>query len=70
MKVTLAAQVMSYTVAAGIYTLVSYGVFSSEYMPMAVFVEDVDKLFYSFNSVKHVHLARHSIAHLVTTVPI
>jgi hypothetical protein len=29
------------------------GVFSSEYLPMAVFVEDVDKLFDSFNSVKH-----------------
>jgi len=29
------------------------GVFSSEYLPTAVFVEDVDKLFDSFNSVKH-----------------
>ena len=28
------------------------GVFSSEYLPTAVFVEDVDKLFDSFNSVK------------------
>ena len=30
------------------------GVFSSEYLPTAVFVEFVDKLFDSFNSVKHV----------------
>ena len=29
------------------------GVFSSEYLPTTVFVEDVDKLFDSFNSVKH-----------------
>jgi hypothetical protein len=29
------------------------GVFSKQYMPMAVFVDDVDKLFDSFNSVKH-----------------
>jgi len=29
------------------------GVVSSEYLPMAHFVEDVDKLFDSFNSVKH-----------------
>ena len=28
------------------------GVFSSEYLPTALFVEDVDKLFDSFNSVK------------------
>ena len=28
------------------------GVFSSEYLPTAVFVEDVDKLFDSFNNVK------------------
>ena len=28
-------------------------VFSSEYLPTAVFVEFVDKLFDSFNSVKH-----------------
>ena len=28
------------------------GVFSSEHLPTAVFVEDVDKLFDSFNSVK------------------
>jgi hypothetical protein len=46
------------------------GVFSSEYMPIAVFVEDVNRLFDSFNSVKCEHLARHFIAHLVTTVPI
>jgi hypothetical protein len=30
------------------------GVFSGEYLSTAVFVEDVDKLFDSFNSVKHV----------------
>jgi len=29
------------------------GVVSSEYLPAAHFVEDVDKLFDSFNSVKH-----------------
>ena len=28
------------------------GVFSSEYLPMALFVDDVDKLFDIFNSVK------------------
>jgi len=28
------------------------GVFSSEYLAMALFVEDIDKLFDSFNSVK------------------
>jgi hypothetical protein len=28
------------------------GMFSSEYLPMAVFVEDGDKLFDRFNSVK------------------
>jgi len=27
-------------------------VFSSEYLPVAVFVEDIDKLIYSFSSVK------------------
>jgi hypothetical protein len=45
-------------------------VFSSEYMPVAVFVEDVNKLFDSFSSVKLAHPARHFITHLVTTVPI
>jgi hypothetical protein len=29
------------------------GVFSSEYLPTAVFVEDDDKLFDRFNSVKY-----------------
>ena len=29
------------------------GVLSSEYLPTAVFVDDVDKLFDSFNNVKH-----------------
>jgi len=29
------------------------GVFSSEYLPMAVFVEDVDELSDNFNNVKH-----------------
>ena len=34
------------------------GVFSSEYMPVAVFVEDVDKLFDSFSSVKRAALGK------------
>ena len=46
------------------------GVFNSEYMPIECVVEDVNNLFDSFNSVKRAHLARHCIAHLVTTVPI
>ena len=30
-----------------------YGVFKSEYLPIAVYVEDIDKLSDSFNSLKH-----------------
>jgi hypothetical protein len=40
-------------------------VFSKEYLPMAVFIEDVDKLFGSFNSVKRVAPGKALVAHLV-----
>jgi len=46
------------------------GVVSSDYLPMAHFVEDVDKLFDSFNSVKRGAAGNHCVAHLVTAVPI
>jgi hypothetical protein len=34
------------------------GVFSSEYLPTAVFVNDIDKLFDGVNSVKHAALGK------------
>jgi hypothetical protein len=34
------------------------GVFSSEYLPMAVFVEDVDELSDNFNNIKHAALGK------------
>ena len=43
---------------------------SSEYLPTAFFVEEVDKLFDSFNSVKRGAAGNHCVAHLVTAVPV
>jgi len=51
------------------YVCVFVGVVSSEYLPTAHFVEDVDKLFESLTVWSVVLQASHCVAHLVTTVP-
>ena len=52
MRVCLASQVMSHSVASGILTYSSLGKLSSEAVYTAAFLEKMDKLFDSFNSRK------------------
>ena len=49
MRVMKAAQVLSYTVAAGIYTYTSVGELPTEAIYTAEFTEKIDKLFDAFN---------------------
>ncbi|KAJ8913287.1 hypothetical protein NQ315_010953 [Exocentrus adspersus] len=49
MKVNLAAQVMSRTVAAFLYTLLSRGELEQRSLATATFIQQVDELFHSFN---------------------
>ena len=50
MRVRLAAQVLSHSVAAGIYTHVAFGAMSSDAAFTAEFIETVDALFDCFNA--------------------
>ena len=50
MRVNLAVQVMSHSVAAGIGTLISIGHLPKEAEHTAVFIDHFDKLFNTFNS--------------------
>jgi len=50
MRVRLAAQVLSHSVAAGIYTRVTFGTMSSDAAFTAEFIETVDALFDCFNA--------------------
>ncbi|KAK7496579.1 hypothetical protein BaRGS_00012231, partial [Batillaria attramentaria] len=50
LRVKYAAQVMSHTVAAGISTLVTFGVLPPEAEATAAFLETFDRLFNAFNS--------------------
>ena len=50
MRVNKAAQVLSHTVAAGLYTYVALGKLPREAVHTAEFVELIDSLFDSFNS--------------------
>jgi hypothetical protein len=50
LRVKLATQVLSHSVAAGITTMVSLGALPSDAQATAVFIEKMDKLFNCFNS--------------------
>ncbi|CAH1366095.1 unnamed protein product, partial [Tenebrio molitor] len=49
MKVNIAAQMMSRTVAAFLYTLLSRGEIEQRSIATATFIQEVDELFDSFN---------------------
>ena len=50
MKVNLAAQVLSHTVAAGICTLIRTGYFEEKVQQTAIFIKEIDSIFNSMNS--------------------
>jgi hypothetical protein len=52
-----------------LYTVLSGGS-CSEYLATAVFVEEVDSLFYSFNGGQMFTHGKHCVAHSAITVPI
>jgi hypothetical protein len=53
MKVSLAAQVMNHTFGASPNAVAFLGNFGADYAATGVSVEEVDRLFDSFNSVKY-----------------